>query len=193
MENSKVKEICFLGLLIALVCTGTMFLNLPVPATEGYIHFGDGFIILISVLFGRKYGTIAGGVGSALADMLLGYSHWILFTLIIKGFMGFVAGTISDYKNENSKFFSVRNIISAFSAEVIMIFGYFVFGALLKGFFMTPSEDISMFSSQFEYGVIQALFSIPENAIQGIGGIIIFDIIGCALHNAKIVKLVKQK
>ena len=33
---------------------------------------------------------IAGGIGSALADILTGYSHWAIFTLIIKGLEGYI-------------------------------------------------------------------------------------------------------
>lgn len=193
-KSYSVKDICLAGLFIAIVCVGTMFISLKVPATEGYIHFGDGFILIIAILFGKKFGAVAGGVGSALADILLGYPHWAVFTLIIKGLMGYVAGSIKDYDSENSKFFSLKNISAAFVAEIIMIAGYFIGGVILKGFFMTPDaatlEAVGV-ASAFDYGVMQSLSSVAENVIQGIGGIVVFDIIGFALHNAKIVRFAK--
>ena len=60
------KQVCINGLFIALVCLSTMVLQVPVPATSGYIHLGDSVILIVSVFFGWKYGMIAGGVGSQL-------------------------------------------------------------------------------------------------------------------------------
>lgn len=48
----KTKEICLRGLMIALVTVSTMVLQIPVSATNGYIHLGDSMILLISVFFG---------------------------------------------------------------------------------------------------------------------------------------------
>ncbi len=191
MNSSRIKNICLAGLFIAVVCVGTMFVSIPVATTGGYIHFGDGFIIIISVLFGKKYGAAAGGIGSAFADIFLGSAHWAVFTLIIKSFMGFAAGSIKDYSDENSSFFSIRNISSAFVCEVIMVLGYFIFGTLLKGYFMTPADGFGEMS-QLEYGVTYALASAYQNLFQGVGGIIIFSVLGFALHNVKIVRFAKR-
>ena len=193
MKSTSVKSICLAGLFIAIVCIGTIILRLPVPTTtDGYINFGDGFIIIISVMFGRKYGAVSGAAGSALADVIAGAPHWAVFTFIIKGLMGFIAGTIKDYKNENSRFFSVRNISAAFVCEIIMVAGYFICGILLKGYFMTPdAEKLSELGniSMFDYGVIQASSSALQNLIQAVGSVVIFDFLGFALHNAKITRL----
>ena len=61
----KTKEICLRGLMIALVTVSTMVLQIPVSATNGYIHLGDSMILLISVFLGafytdyqRRYGFI---------------------------------------------------------------------------------------------------------------------------------------
>ncbi len=86
------KELCIQGLLTALVTVCTMVFQIPVSATQGYIHLGDSMILLTSVFFGWKYGMAAGGIGSALADLLSGYAHWAPFTLIIKGGMGLLIG-----------------------------------------------------------------------------------------------------
>jgi len=191
MKNFGVKNLCLGGVFIALVCLGTMFFSVRVPVTEGYINFGDGFIIIISVLFGKKFGALAGGIGSALADLFLA-PHWAVFTLIIKGFMGYAVGCVKDYADENSHFFSVRNILSSFVGEVVMVVGYFVFGAILKGYFMLPdTAEISGFMAGIEYGALQASTSVFPNVIQGIGGIIIFQVLGFALHNVKAVRFAR--
>ena len=193
MRQSNVKSICMTGLFIAIVCIGTVVLKLPIPTTtDGYINFGDGFIIIISVMFGGKYGAVSGALGSALADIILGSPHWAVFTFIIKGLMGLTAGGIKNYMNEKSYFFSVRNISAAFLSEIIMVVGYFMCGVLLKGYFMTPDSGKFAESgaiNMFEYGVIQASSSALQNLIQAAGSIIIFIFIGFALHNAKISRL----
>ena len=37
---------------------------------------------------------VAGGLGSALADLLTGYAHWAPWTLVIKGIEGWIAAAI---------------------------------------------------------------------------------------------------
>ena len=48
----------------------------------------------VALLFGRRAGATAGGLGSAMADLLGGYPHWAPFTLIIKGIEGYVVGAL---------------------------------------------------------------------------------------------------
>ena len=75
--------------------------------TEGYVNIGDSIIFVTSILFGPISGMIAGGFGSALADILTGYSHWALFTLLIKGFEGYIDWYYCKRKYKfNKKYFS---------------------------------------------------------------------------------------
>lgn len=163
--NTKTKELCIKGILIALTLVSTAAFQIPVPATNGYIHLGDGVIFISAIMFGRSYGLTAGGLGSALADILTGYGHWAPFTLVIKGLMGFVPGVISDYK-KTGEFFTLRNALALLSGIIIMVAGYFLSGALLKGSFAVSAT------------------SIPSNIVQGIGGAVAYYIIGFALHHS---------
>ena len=43
---------------------------MPVPFTRGYIHLGDSMIFIAAILFGWRVGALAGGLGSALADVV---------------------------------------------------------------------------------------------------------------------------
>jgi len=154
------KELCIQGLLVALVAVSTMVFQIPVSATQGYIHLGDSMILLISVFFGAKYGMVAGGVGSALADVLSGYAHWALFTFIIKGIMGYVIGKVASFSEKNDKFFTYRNMIGSVLGVIWMVFGYFIGGGILKSSFAV------------------AAVSIPENLLQGFAGFAIFVVVG---------------
>lgn len=171
----KTKEICLRGLMIALVTVSTMVLQIPVSATNGYIHLGDSMILLISVFFGWRYGMVAGGVGAALADLLSGYAHWAPFTLIIKGVMGLLVGKIAHYTPQEKHFFGLRNLTGSVVGIVWMIIGYYFGGAVLRKSFTV------------------ALTSIPENMVQGGAGFVIFLVVGYAFYKAKIYKYVSAK
>ena len=94
MNKLNSRTISINALAIALVCLSTMFLQFPIPL--GYAHLGNCFILISGVFFGPVTGLLAGGIGSALSDLLTGYAQWIIPTLIIKGIMGFVIGYIAN-------------------------------------------------------------------------------------------------
>lgn len=93
MKN-KTKKLTFLGLMIALVFIATFSIRIPIPFTQGYIHAGDSMIFITAILFGWQFGALAGGIGSAIADLVAGYTIWIVPTLIIKAIMGAIIGLI---------------------------------------------------------------------------------------------------
>ena len=78
----------------ALVCVVTMIFSIYVPATEGFFNIGESMVFLSALLFGPFVGAFAGGVGSMLADLLLGFPHYAPATLIIKACEGAVVGAL---------------------------------------------------------------------------------------------------
>jgi uncharacterized membrane protein len=87
----------------ALVCAVTMIFSIYVPGTKGFFNIGESMVFLSALLFGSFVGAFAGGVGSMLADLLLGYPHYAPATLIIKACEGAVVGAL---KKRNPKFSS---------------------------------------------------------------------------------------
>jgi uncharacterized membrane protein len=83
-----------------LVCIATMIFSIYVPATEGFFNVGESMVFLSALLFGPFVGAFAGGVGSMLADILLGYPHYAPGTLFIKACEGAVVGAL---KKRNPK------------------------------------------------------------------------------------------
>ena len=77
---------------IALVCVATVAFTIYVPATEGYFNLGETMVYTVAILFGPYVGALAGGIGSALADLLLGYAFYAPATLVIKACEGFTVG-----------------------------------------------------------------------------------------------------
>ena len=71
MNSTHAKEVALKGLLIAAVAVATM-LSIPVPGFRLYFNFGEGIIYLAALLLGPVWGAAAGGIGAAMADLLLG-------------------------------------------------------------------------------------------------------------------------
>ena len=89
MSNSTytTRFLCLTAVMAAITCIATMVIQIPIPL--GYAHLGDAFILLTVLFIGRKSGIWAGGIGSALADLLTGYAYWAIPTFIIKSLMAY--------------------------------------------------------------------------------------------------------
>jgi len=137
------------ALTTAAVMTLTLVIQIPVPATGGYLNFGDIAIFLFALLFGSRVGAFAGGFGSALADLAGGYGVFAPFTLFIKGAEGFLAGYLAVKR-------SVRRDLLAWAAgATAMVLGYFIVETLFFG------------------GVPAALVEVPSNLLQVFSGAIV--------------------
>lgn len=150
MKNTK--RLVLMALLTALTCVATMVIEIPSPS-DGYINLGDCFVLISAWVLGPVGGAVAAGVGSAMADLLLGYAYYAPGTLIIKALMALVAGLCFRAMrgwNKNT----VARILSGIPAEIVMVVGYFGYAALLLG------------------KGIAAAASIPGNVFQGIVGIV---------------------
>jgi uncharacterized membrane protein len=121
------KRISLLALFCALVVIATLVVRIPIPATGGYFNLGDTIIFIASILLGPVFGMIAGGVGSALADVIGGFFQYAPWTLVIKGIEGLVAGLLvralrADPRTMPGTFLVFGSFIVA---GVWMVAGYF--------------------------------------------------------------------
>jgi uncharacterized membrane protein len=90
--HSRVTRIAYGAVFAALVAAATTALNVPIPSTKGYFNLGDMLVYTAAILTGPLVGGLAGGVGSALSDLYLGYYNFASGTLVIKGVEGLIAG-----------------------------------------------------------------------------------------------------
>jgi len=88
-------ELAYTAVFTALVCITTMMLQVYIPETKGYFNIGEVMIYITAILLGPRVGMLAGGIGSALADVLTGYTIFAPATLVIKGCEGFLTGLLS--------------------------------------------------------------------------------------------------
>lgn len=173
-RKNRILMLVLSGLFAAFVTVATMMIHIPTP-TKGYINLGDCFVNLSAWLLGPVYGACAAGIGSATADLLLGYTIYVPATFVIKALMAVVSFYVFRLLTKRVHGFLSR-IIAAISAELIMVVGYFVFEC-----FLYRSFAISF-------------TGIPSNLIQGVGGVVI----SVALHEALLsripaVKALEQK
>jgi uncharacterized membrane protein len=90
MKNAKIA----LTALTVVVALMTLFIRIPLPS-RGYFNFGDVAVVFSGLVLGSLarrnrlwWGAAAGGVGSALADILGGFGMFAPITLIAKGAEG---------------------------------------------------------------------------------------------------------
>ena len=55
--------------MIAVTTVFTTAVRIPIPATQGYVNFSDVAIFFVALAFGPWVGLIAGGLGTAIADI----------------------------------------------------------------------------------------------------------------------------
>ncbi|TXT66670.1 MAG: putative membrane protein [Promethearchaeota archaeon] len=142
--------IALIGIFGALTCVLTMVPKIPVPATQGYINIGDAAVMLTSLLFGPVIGSIGGGVGSALADIFLGYPIYAPATLIIKGLEGLVVGLISNPKKTVRRI-HYKDVLAVLIGGLIMVFGYFLYEIILFGIAAALTEIV--LNGLIQYGI----------------------------------------
>lgn len=166
MNTTKTKRIVITALFAAITCVATMIIKIPSPL-KGYINIGDAIVLLCGWLLPGSYAFLAAGIGSALADVLSGYIVYASATFIIKGFMALLTLYLSKLMDKKVNPI-ISRIVSGITAELSMIFGYFLFEGVL-------------------YGFVQSAVNIPANAVQGVVGIALALIILKALEKSKAV------
>jgi uncharacterized membrane protein len=97
------REIPLLAFYVALVAVSTIMFTVYVPATRGYFNIGEAAVFTVALLSGRYFGAVAGGLGSALADILLGYYVFAPATLVVKGLEGGLLGYLAEKTPHLSK------------------------------------------------------------------------------------------
>ena len=126
-SHDRIIKIVLSGLFAAIIFVLTAFF--PIPLGHGYANAGDVFVVLSGIMMGPWAGLAAAGVGSAMADLYLGYSVYAPATFVIKGLMAVVACLIFKFlKNKR-----LKTAVSYIVCELIMVSGYFLFETIFFG------------------------------------------------------------
>lgn len=167
MEKFTVKELTKTAAMAAIVFVLTY--TFKIPFADGYTHLGDCAILIGVMVLGRKKGAISGSIGAAMADLIGGYPHWIIPTLIIKFLMASVMGLIIEKIMPKAKF---NYVLGALAGGVLQIIGY-------------TSVKIVY------YGFNQAMVMTPTLLIQTCAGIVITFIFVSILKRSGMIDRVK--
>lgn len=149
VKNASSRVLSYLALFIAFTAVAT-YLHIPGPSSS-YFNLGEVAIYIIALTFGSRSGAIAGSIGSALIDILLGYSLWAPFTFIIKGLEGFVVGRLAEDGNWR------QNIVAVIAGGNLMVIGY----AITKGFLISWPAVLPEVGIDYAQMLIGGVVAIP--------------------------------
>lgn len=184
MEIST-KKMVTAALMTAFTCIATMIIKIPTP-TMGYIHLGDGLVLLCGIVLGPASGALAAGIGSMFSDIFSGYAAWAPATFIIKALTAAVCGILfhkllprhfrlpfsaSSKNAENKESAGARSvcvIVSGLIGETFMVLGYFLYEAGLAAFGSGKFSTAALAS-----GLVSSATGVPFNILQGLAGIVI--------------------
>jgi len=120
--------IALMAVLIALTAAFTIAIQIPIGATGGYWNPSSIAITFSGLAFGPWVGGVAGGVGTAIADLATGYGQFAPISLLAHGLEGFLIGWLGRKRR------TLPGMIFAWSmGSLAMILVYLLGGALLKG------------------------------------------------------------
>ncbi len=147
--HDKILKIVLSGLFAAVIFVLTAFV--PVPLGHGYANAGDAFVVLSGMMLGSWAGLAAGGVGSAMADLYLGYSVYAPATFVIKGLMAVCACLLSrSLKTGKSLIIKIGFVYAV--CESVMVLGYFLFETVFFGIGIALADVIG--------NLLQAVFGL---------------------------------
>lgn len=148
-------KIVFTAMFAALIFLATTIFRVPSPL-GGNLNFGDCFILVAAWVLGPAWGFAAGGIGSALSD-IIGYPTYAPGTFIVKGLMAVAASLIAHAMMKRSEKLRLPGfVLGAVSAEVIMVAGYYLYESTFLGF-----------------GFVATLVNVVPNIVQGVFGAVL--------------------
>lgn len=156
LGSTKQLVYAALGVALVFICTSFLNLRLPIAANGGLVHLGNVPLFVIAILYGRRFGALAGGLGMALFDVVGGWFLWAPFTLIIVGLMGYTVGAICEKRHTLTAY-----VLALVAACLIKVVGYYGAEGIIYGNWLAP------------------MMSIPGNLVQiGVAAVIVLPVMG---------------
>lgn len=153
--SDKTAKLTQTAFLTALTIILTLLIHFPFKPTQGYLTLADAGVYAAAFLLGSTSGAFAGGIGTALADVISGYPIFAPLSLIAHGLQGLVAGLIFHWKLLQKNPLAA-SVISTIAGTICMVLVY-LGGEIL---FLSIAPTV-------------ALLEIPGNLCQNIAGAIV--------------------
>ncbi len=158
---SPAFRVASIAIMAAVTTVLTRVVQVPLPA-RGYINLGDVAIVFTALTLGPFSAAIAGGLGTALADLLSGpYAFWAPISLVVHGVQGLLVGMIAGARPGNLGL----QILGGVVGVAVMAGGYLGAGLFIEG--TGPS-----------------LTEVPGNLIQGGVGVVLGLLVSAAVLRA---------
>lgn len=136
--KKKINNLVVASLISALITLSILIFKVPTAFNNGYIHIGDVFIYIGATLLPWNYAFFAAAIGAGMADVLSGGVIWLIPTIIIKGIITLF------FTSKNRKIINKRNIIALLLSGIFGVLGYYLYGALITGNFISPLITLGM-------------------------------------------------
>lgn len=159
------KDIVYSGVLAAMCAIAT---SLKIPFGVGaMVHFGTAFLFTVGICFGGVYAGLAGAIGSAFYDLLMGFSPYTVWSFIIKGTAGFIVGFVAKgvwpapVTNETGSW-AWRAALGCILAASWTLGGYIVAWWQITGSLATALANIPSSLMTSGVGVVVAMILSPK-------------------------------
>ena len=166
--NSTLRLLTRSAIFAALIFLATSYLSIRLPVM-GYVHLGDGLILLAAALLPTPYAIGAAVIGAGAADLMAGYALYLPATVLIK------ALTALCVSNKTKNIVGVRNLLGVVPAALLCAGGYYLFEVIVAKSFVAP------------------LASVPFNLVQSACGAVVFVLLGLLIDkNSGLSKIFKK-
>jgi uncharacterized membrane protein len=164
-----VRDMILIGLFAAMCAVAT---NIQIPFGAGaMVHLGTAAIDLVGILFGGIYAGFAGAFGSALFDLVMGHSPYTVWSFVIKGIAGLIAGgvakglwpeTLSYSFADKGYRWMVRAVLGCILSAAWTLFGYGVAWWQVTGSVATAMANLPSSLLTSGVGMVVALLLAPK-------------------------------
>jgi uncharacterized membrane protein len=159
MSRVSPARIALAALLIPLTTVLTVVARVPIGTTGGYLNLSDVAIVFTGLTFGPWIGMVAGGVGAAWGDVILGAPQFAPLSLLAHGLQGLLIGWIG-YRQRR-----LSIMLLAWLAGAVAMVGCYFLG---EGLVLYQVQG-----SPASAGWVLAAAEVPWNVVQAtVGGIL---------------------
>ena len=154
----SIKKLSLSALFAAFCLVATAVIAIPLPT--GYANLGDCFAFAAGFILGMPWGIAAAGIGSALADLLLGYAVYMPATAILKALIavaGALCAKIIMRSGASKTCKAVMLPVCSIIGEAVMVTGYFAYEYFAMGLKEAAFASVLANCTQAVVGVIASV------------------------------------
>jgi uncharacterized membrane protein len=153
-EKKNALKVAVVAVLTAVVVVFTMIVR--IPTAKGYLNLCDVAICFIAFTFGPWTAFIAGGLGTALADLISGYAQWAPISFVVHGLEGFLVALIVRQKADEA-IPVFKKIVAGIVCVATVTLGYFILSGIFISGFGVAAAEIPGNLAQSGVGVVLGL------------------------------------